>query len=198
METFLDYVVKGLVDRPDAVTITTADRNGTTVYELRVHPTDMGKIIGRQGATINAIRALLLVGSAKRGLRCTLEVIDEEGPSAPREGGSREAVEGAPAEPGDLPPRRDAVEGGAAPRSASSMGGRGYGGGGARGPRRSGGGGGGGGRGPRRSGGGGGGSRGGGRGYGGGGGGRGYGGGGGGGGYGGGMPREGHSQGGGY
>lgn len=79
METFLDYVVKGLVDRPDAVTITPIERNGMTIYELRVHPTDMGKIIGRQGATINAIRALLLVGSAKRGLRCALEVVDEEG-----------------------------------------------------------------------------------------------------------------------
>src|SRR5436190_23555915 len=78
METFLDYVVKGLVDRPDAVTITPTERNGMTIYELRVHPTDMGKIIGRQGATINAVRALLLVGSAKRGLRCALEVVDEE------------------------------------------------------------------------------------------------------------------------
>jgi uncharacterized protein len=79
MEAFLDFVVKGLVDRPDAVTITPTDRNGMTIYELRVHPTDMGKIIGRQGATINAIRALLLVGSAKRGIRCALEVVDEEG-----------------------------------------------------------------------------------------------------------------------
>ena len=79
MEAFLDYVVKGLVDRPDAVSITPADRNGMTIYELRVHPTDMGKIIGRQGATVNAIRALLLVGSAKKGLRCALEVVDEEG-----------------------------------------------------------------------------------------------------------------------
>src|SRR5438105_14354556 len=78
METFLDYVVKGLVDRPDAVTITPTERNGMTIYELRVHPTDMGKIIGRQGATINAIRALLLVGSAKRGLRTSLEVIEED------------------------------------------------------------------------------------------------------------------------
>jgi uncharacterized protein len=79
MQTFLDYVVKGLVDRPDAVTITPTERNGMTIYELRVHPTDMGKIIGRQGATINAIRALLLVGSAKKGVRCALEVVDEEG-----------------------------------------------------------------------------------------------------------------------
>src|SRR6476661_6032582 len=77
MQAFLEYVVKGLVDRPDAVTLAPVERNGVTVYELRVHPTDMGKIIGRQGATINAIRALLLVGSAKRGLRCALEVIDE-------------------------------------------------------------------------------------------------------------------------
>ena len=193
METFLDYVVKGLVDRPDAVTITPAERNGTTIYELRVHPTDMGKIIGRQGATINAIRALLLVGSAKRGLRCSLEVIDEEGGDRPPR--TRSADEGAPMEAGDLPPRRYDVPGGAAPRPI----GRGYGaggGGGGRGYGRSGGGGG--GRGPRRSGGGGG-NRGGGRGYGGGGGGgRGYGGGGGYSGGGGSMPREGHSQGGGY
>ena len=51
METFLDYVVKGLVDRPDAVTITPADRNGLTVYELRVHPTDMGKSPGSIGCS---------------------------------------------------------------------------------------------------------------------------------------------------
>ncbi len=89
MEAFLDFVVKGLVDRPDAVTVTPTERNGLTIYELRVHPTDMGKIIGRQGATINAIRALLLVGSAKRGVRCALEVVDEEGGGnrAPAEGG---------------------------------------------------------------------------------------------------------------
>lgn len=199
METFLDYVVKGLVDRPDAVTITPVDHNGLTVYELRVHPTDMGKIIGRQGATINAIRALLLVGSAKRGLRCSLEVIDEEGHGRPPE-----EVE-PPLEPGDIPPRRDESGTGVAPSTTSGGERRGYGGGGPRGGGRGfrggrGGGGGGGprggGRGPRRSGGGGRGGRGGGRGYGGGGGGRGYGGGGGGGGYD--MPREGHSQGGGY
>ena len=77
MEAFLDYVVKGLVDRPYAVTITPAERNGMTIYELRVHPTDMGKIIGRQGMTINAIRSLLLAGSAKKGLRCTVEIVED-------------------------------------------------------------------------------------------------------------------------
>lgn len=89
MQAFLDFVVKGLVDRPDAVSITPVERNGMTIFELRVHPTDMGKIIGRQGATINAIRALLLVGSAKRGIRCALEVIDEEGGGERRERSER-------------------------------------------------------------------------------------------------------------
>jgi hypothetical protein len=45
---------------------------------LRLHPQDVGKIIGRQGMTINAIRSLLLAGSAKKGLRCTLEIVEDQ------------------------------------------------------------------------------------------------------------------------
>lgn len=77
MEAFLEYVVKGLVQHPDKVRITPVERDGTTVYELRLHPQDVGKVIGRQGMTINAIRSLLLAGSAKKGLRCTLEIVEE-------------------------------------------------------------------------------------------------------------------------
>ena len=77
MQAFLEYVVKGLVDRPDAVTITPVEREGLTLYELRLHPTDIGKIIGKQGATIHAIRSLLQVGSAKKGRRCSLEIVEE-------------------------------------------------------------------------------------------------------------------------
>ena len=78
MQAFLEYVVKGLVQHPEAVTVTPVDRDGTTIYELRLHPDDVGKIIGRQGMTINAIRSLLLVGSAKKGLRCSLEIVEEK------------------------------------------------------------------------------------------------------------------------
>ena len=78
MEAFLDYVVKGLVSHPDEVTVTPVEKNGVTVYELRMHPEDVGKIIGRQGMTINAIRSLLLSGSAKKGLRCTLEIVEDK------------------------------------------------------------------------------------------------------------------------
>jgi predicted RNA-binding protein YlqC (UPF0109 family) len=76
MQGFLEYVVKGLVANPGEVTITPVERNGMTVYEVRVHPSDMGRIIGKQGVTINAIRSLLQAGSARQGTRCMLEVVE--------------------------------------------------------------------------------------------------------------------------
>ena len=78
MQEFLEYVVKGLVQHPDAVRVTPVERAGMTVYELRMEQSDVGKIIGRQGVTINAIRSLLLAGSAKKGLRCSVEIIEEK------------------------------------------------------------------------------------------------------------------------
>jgi predicted RNA-binding protein YlqC (UPF0109 family) len=77
MQAFLEYTVKGLVQYPEEVSVTPVEREGTTVYELRLHPQDVGKIIGRQGMTINALRSLLLAGSAKRGMRCTLEIVED-------------------------------------------------------------------------------------------------------------------------
>ena len=77
MQAFLEYVVKGLVAHPDAVSVTPVPREGTTVFELRLHPQDVGKVIGRQGMTINAIRSLLLAGSAKKGLRCSMEIVED-------------------------------------------------------------------------------------------------------------------------
>jgi predicted RNA-binding protein YlqC (UPF0109 family) len=76
MQEFLEYVVKGLVQHPDAVSVTPVERAGVTIYELRMETSDVGKIIGRQGVTINAIRSLLLVGGAKKGLRCSLEIVE--------------------------------------------------------------------------------------------------------------------------
>ena len=78
MQEFLEYVVKGLVQKPEAVTVTPVEREGMTVYELRMDPADVGKIIGRQGVTINAIRSLVLAGSAKKGLRCSVEIVEDK------------------------------------------------------------------------------------------------------------------------
>jgi len=77
MQEFLEYVVRGLVQHPDEVSVTPVDREGATVYELRLNAADVGRVIGRQGVMINAIRSLLLAGSAKRGLRCSLELVEE-------------------------------------------------------------------------------------------------------------------------
>lgn len=80
MQAFLEFLVKGLVQHPDEVTVTPVERNGMTVYELRVNASDVGRVIGRQGVTINAIRSLLLAGSAKKSLRCALDIV-EDGPA---------------------------------------------------------------------------------------------------------------------
>lgn len=78
MEGFLEFVVKGLVKNPDEVTVTPVDGNGTTIYELRMDPSDVGRIIGKDGKTINAIRSLMTAGSARKGLRCMLEIVEED------------------------------------------------------------------------------------------------------------------------
>ena len=78
MQEFVEYVIKGLVDQPEAVSVTEVENNGTTVYELRLDPDDVAKVIGRRGVTINAIRSLVQAGGAKKGMRCGLEIIEDE------------------------------------------------------------------------------------------------------------------------
>ncbi len=82
MQAFLEQVVKGLVDHPDAVDITEVEQERVAVYELRLDPTDVGRIIGKSGRTINAIRSLIQAGSAKAGKFTRLEVIDEKDDAA--------------------------------------------------------------------------------------------------------------------
>ena len=82
MQAFLEQVVKGLVDHPEAVNITEVEQERTTVYELRLDPSDVGRVIGRSGRTVNAIRTLLQAGSAKAGKFTRLDIIDEQEDSA--------------------------------------------------------------------------------------------------------------------
>ena len=78
MQDFLELVVKGLVDKPEAVNITEVEQERATIYELRVDPSDIGQVIGKSGKTVNAIRTLLQAGSAKAGVFSRLEIIDEK------------------------------------------------------------------------------------------------------------------------
>ncbi len=88
-KSFLEYVVKGLVDHPDAVKVArTVDEMGV-LLTLDVHAEDMGKIIGRSGNTAKAIRTLLRVVGMKHNSRVNLKINEPEG-------GLRAATNGAP------------------------------------------------------------------------------------------------------
>ncbi len=71
----VEYVVKALADKPDAVSLSEIEGEASIVLELRVAPEDMGRMIGRQGRTINAMRSLSRVVGAKMGKKVTLEIV---------------------------------------------------------------------------------------------------------------------------
>lgn len=78
-QVFVEYVVKALVDNPDKVEVTrTVDDRGV-LLELSVDPSDMGKIIGKGGATAKSIRTLLRVLGAKDDARYNLKIAEPEG-----------------------------------------------------------------------------------------------------------------------
>jgi uncharacterized protein len=83
-QEFLEYVVKSLVDVPDAVkTDRKVDEMGVLIT-LKVDPQDMGKIIGRNGQTAKAIRSLLRVVGVKNNARVNLKIEEPEGGRGPR------------------------------------------------------------------------------------------------------------------
>jgi len=79
MKAFIEYVVKELVDHPDEVDVREVDGERVVVFELRLNPTDIGKVIGKSGRTITAVRTLLTSAAAKHGKRAMLEIIEPEG-----------------------------------------------------------------------------------------------------------------------
>ncbi len=75
VKDLVEYVVKALADKPDAVSLSEIEGEASIVLELRVAPEDMGRMIGRQGRTINAMRSLSRVVGAKMGKKVTLEIV---------------------------------------------------------------------------------------------------------------------------
>ena len=84
MEELVIYLARALVDRPDQVELRSQAVEGGTVLELKLAPEDVGKVIGRDGRTINAMRAVLAVAALRRGAKVRLEVLDDRrAPTAP-------------------------------------------------------------------------------------------------------------------
>jgi uncharacterized protein len=76
MKETVEMIVRALVDDVEAVDVREIDRNGTTLLEVRVAPGDMGKVIGKQGRTVRALRSLAHAVSLKRKHRFILEIVE--------------------------------------------------------------------------------------------------------------------------
>lgn len=76
MKNLIETIAKSLVDNPDAVELTEIDGERTIIFELRCDPSDIGKIIGKSGKTVGAMRTLLNSMAAKQGRKAVLEVVD--------------------------------------------------------------------------------------------------------------------------
>jgi hypothetical protein len=76
MKSLVEQISKALVDKPEDVVVTQVDGERTTVFELRVDTSDLGKVIGKQGKTARAMRTILSAAGTKLGKRCVLEILE--------------------------------------------------------------------------------------------------------------------------
>lgn len=76
MKDLLEYIVKSLVNNPDSVRIEENENDGEVVFEVRVAPEDMGRIIGKGGRIAKAVRSLMKAASFKENTRVNVEIID--------------------------------------------------------------------------------------------------------------------------
>lgn len=76
MKSLIEQMSKALVDKPEEVMVAEVDGERTTVYELRVATSDLGKVIGKQGKTARAMRTILSAAGTKLGKRCVLEILE--------------------------------------------------------------------------------------------------------------------------
>jgi uncharacterized protein len=78
VQRLIEYVAKSLVDEPEKVSVTLVEEPGETVIELEVGPRDVGKVIGKQGRTVRAMRSLLSASGVRSRKRFELDIIEPE------------------------------------------------------------------------------------------------------------------------
>jgi len=76
MKALVETMAKALVDNPDNVVVAEVAGEKTTVFELKVSESDLGKVIGKQGKTARAMRTILSAAGTKVGKRCVLEILE--------------------------------------------------------------------------------------------------------------------------
>jgi uncharacterized protein len=75
MKEFIAYLIKNLVDQPDAVDVKVIDKEDGTLIEVRVSSEDVAKIVGKQGRTIKSLRTIVMTVGARFGRRVRLELL---------------------------------------------------------------------------------------------------------------------------
>lgn len=75
MKELITYIAQSIVDNPEAVAVTEVAMGDRRIYRLSVAPSDMGKVIGRQGRIAWAIRTVLRVAAIKQGAHAMLEIV---------------------------------------------------------------------------------------------------------------------------
>lgn len=98
-QQFIEYVVKSLVSKPDAVQVDRRIDEKGVLLELRVDPEDLGRIIGKRGATAQSLRTLLRALGTKNDARYNLKIIDDGASSAPSPAAAASDTDTAPAAP---------------------------------------------------------------------------------------------------
>ncbi len=78
MKDTLLYLVQSIVDHPEGVAVDEQNDQDRTILRLTVHPDDMGKVIGKSGRIIRAIRDLVKLIAAKRGVYADVELVENE------------------------------------------------------------------------------------------------------------------------
>jgi predicted RNA-binding protein YlqC (UPF0109 family) len=76
MKELLEAIAKALVDNPDQIQVRAIEGEQVTVLELRVHPSDLGRVIGRQGHMADSIRTILAAAGMKLRKRVTVEILE--------------------------------------------------------------------------------------------------------------------------
>ncbi len=102
-QELLEFVVRALVDHPEAVKVVRSIDERGVLLSLDVHPEDMGKVIGKEGNTASAMRTLLRVVGVKNGARVNLKINEPEGstrkvPGPMNPGGAMKTVDEAMAD----------------------------------------------------------------------------------------------------
>jgi predicted RNA-binding protein YlqC (UPF0109 family) len=76
MKQLVETIARAIVDEPDAVSVTEVAGAHTSILELKVAKTDIGKVIGKQGRTASALRTIVAAVSAKMKKRTVLEIVE--------------------------------------------------------------------------------------------------------------------------